>query len=392
MNTRDGLANVFREMSTIGERLGPRLISRTPEEHLKLKTLSDTHRELFNTAIGEIEMVNARTSRAPSAYHALLLLSSLEELAISKTVNSRPIFRGQPNLYDPIPSYFRSDTDRQVSEQSANMFAALIDRLRNANGNSGPARQSYVAIAQHYGIRTRLLDFTPDPAVAVYFAAKDALPVGHTEAVVYYLPLNNVWDAGGRFYLVPAFAERVYLQRGIFVEVPETEVRSFRQRCREVRIPHDPDFQIVRHGHKINILRADKWLKRAIEWSTKQARASGGQPPSTTSPLWFSALQELGYPSFASRATEMMEIARWVDNISDLLYWLVLTIIDNQEVFDPNTMALIARDNLDTIKDFLILFETEIVWMQHEGQHERAEGRKKLCEEIRKCVESAETR
>jgi hypothetical protein len=392
MNTRDALAEAFRKLSEIGERFGPHLISRSgTDDEKQFRELSEASKPLFLKAAQEHERINDRVVRVRSAYHALLILRQLEESFHSRGARFRPLFRGQAHPYDPLPSLFRPDIDRIVETRSSEIFCALLEYLLNGGGKASQSvRTSYLAIAQHYGIRTPLLDFTPDPDVAVYFAAKDPPRKPGGEAVVYYIPFNNVWDAGCRIYLVPAFAERVYLQRGVFVQIPEAEVKTFRSRCFEIRFPHDPDFQVLRYGKPVNILQEDRWLANAIAWTRQRVARSEWVPEDEEEQrrFWDTCLTELDLPPFTNRAGEMLALAQWVDNISDLLYWLVIS-VGEKEAFDPSAMDIIARDNPATLKDFVQIFEAEGRRFKRLGQRERAKGRRAVCKLIRSSIRSA---
>jgi hypothetical protein len=82
------------------------------------------------------------------------------------------------------------------------------------------------ALAQHYGLPTRLLDFTWNPFVAAYFAALSALNTESKEFAVWAMDVDRRRDAIGplkdkgelRILTVPASVDhRLVAQQGLFV-------------------------------------------------------------------------------------------------------------------------------------------------------------------------------
>jgi hypothetical protein len=107
-------------------------------------------------------------SSAQEAFH------HLEHLALSAGYN---LFRGQRRHWPLVPALARlAETER---EEATKRLERFIDWSRTT-----PATRAYVdlgdaavAIAQHYGIATNLLDWTSDPRVALFFAIDgDKLP------------------------------------------------------------------------------------------------------------------------------------------------------------------------------------------------------------------------
>jgi len=84
------------------------------------------------------------------------------------------IFRGQSNVdYDWIPSLFRKDKKYQKEEE------IKTKKFINAFSKEFPKYNSLtelqlLAIAQHYGFSTKLLDFTFNPKVAAFFASPES--------------------------------------------------------------------------------------------------------------------------------------------------------------------------------------------------------------------------
>ncbi len=80
------------------------------------------------------------------------------------------LFRGQREDRDPIPSLGRLQLDRDVLAAEAQMLNDF--KLQSRALLEVPPQDDFewLALAQHYGMPTRLLDWSPNPLAALWFA------------------------------------------------------------------------------------------------------------------------------------------------------------------------------------------------------------------------------
>lgn len=161
---------------------------------------------------------------------------SLDNEKIYSTIDEY-IFRGQSNSkWKILPSIFREDVklydesgkikkskywsnrnqveteffmiEKFIKELNINGFHVPNEEILNINnthiesiefltsigrGKTWPTKEylGVLSIAQHYGMPTRLIDFSYDPFVALYFAAKDFLEKGGSEEICIYALNKN---------------------------------------------------------------------------------------------------------------------------------------------------------------------------------------------------------
>lgn len=154
---------------------------------------------------------------------------------------SRFVYRGEARDYGATrfrPSLSRRD-DRPPAGEPAALRARLWEHFsglpRDASGMDPLVRYltdtmscaQAVAVGQHYGVHTPLLDVTINPEVAMYFATKGALGEDGIAVIgIAELPRENVaaddspWPHVSLIVAPPVFT-RIHMQSGFFLCMPD---------------------------------------------------------------------------------------------------------------------------------------------------------------------------
>lgn len=111
--------------------------------------------------------------------HPLYYASSVTEaIGIARQLQRRAnfdLFRGQIRNFPVRPSIFRDGINRQAAADKLGRFADWVHRTPEL-GSLHAEPDAILAVAQHYGIPTPLLDFSTDPEIAGFFASDGTLP------------------------------------------------------------------------------------------------------------------------------------------------------------------------------------------------------------------------
>ena len=126
-----------------------------------------------------------------------------------------------------IPKVGRNESQYSAPKERA-LFAIFKRRAVQFLPTAGMSDWDLLAVAQHYGLPTRLLDWTKNPLVAAYFAVTSE-PSGE-KARVYALQGSQVEEAvpgsdpfkidSVKFYIPSALVPRIVAQRGLFTAHP----------------------------------------------------------------------------------------------------------------------------------------------------------------------------
>jgi hypothetical protein len=129
-------------------------------------------------------------------------IKSTEELI--KIFNMLPnhyVFRGHANAAWPLQSSLErvvgpawsSDSARKSEDYSLERFKSKF-HLYDRDNLMPDSKLAWLAVMQHYGVPTRLVDFTSSPYVALYFALETYQPVTRSDFAVYALDFSALME------------------------------------------------------------------------------------------------------------------------------------------------------------------------------------------------------
>jgi hypothetical protein len=380
--------NLYWRMYSIGSMLGPYLML-DESEHSELNNLlPDIEGVLSDINIER----DGRLFRAPSPWHAAICLSVLVHISTSvkgdymkvndhlgiPTKKTRIIFRGQSDSkWDLVAKINRNSIDKDKETQAVKVFCAILKSFYDLTDlNIKVPEIAFIAAAQHYGLATNLLDFTADPSVAVYFAATGQKTYDEREAVVFALPLDYAIQRGVEIIFPPPFIERLYVQKGLFVSHQD----NLRESCLEFRFPLSREFTVIREGKGVCLLLKDPWLEGVTSFS-KNCAESGKTLPTEergATEFYYEVYKQLGIPRYLRRSYAPKELAKWIDYVSDMLYWLVFVKVNNQMGVDEEVMDFIVRANPGLTEVLIQIYELLADINEGEGLINLAQGRRKL--------------
>lgn len=111
-------------------------------------------------------------------------------------------FRGQANANWELTSTLERVIGRKWSAENARRFESYSLQLFQSKYRiySGPehvptSKLSWLSVMQHYGVPTRLIDFTTSPYIALYFALETYDPLSQNDFAVYAIDYTAIMEA-----------------------------------------------------------------------------------------------------------------------------------------------------------------------------------------------------
>lgn len=119
-------------------------------------------------------------------------LRSFEDLmGVREAASFARIYRGvSKNIFDPIPKVGRPEETSTIAFERA-CLDKFIREARPHLNYEPKSRLEWMILGQHYGLPTRLLDWTTNMLVALYFACQSDL---ETPGAIYSFSVSTLYD------------------------------------------------------------------------------------------------------------------------------------------------------------------------------------------------------
>jgi hypothetical protein len=178
--------------------------------------------------------------------------------------NHTRLFRGQPGKYSLLPAVARGLSNKDTTKVEMSRLKELMRRGERLLNFKPKDTWDWLVYAQHFGLKTRLLDWTLNPLTALWFASKDN-PV--VDGYVYFFLANKEFNLDKSLFRSPFSINntkivipihnnsRIAAQNGIFTVhmftpkakrfVPLEDNNNHKAKLTEIVIPYSIKKEIV---------------------------------------------------------------------------------------------------------------------------------------------------
>jgi hypothetical protein len=333
----------FLRESSRYRRLGPFTVREEGDAGIDATVMAAGHEALMKATPAVFDHTTSHHVASP--WHAAIFLQCIQERLLEHVpgkVHSSPLFRGLSDPgYSLITSMDRAP-NRPLARNQARCFALLMQQLGNHSVQLDLPVEVFRAVSQHYGFATNLMDWTPDPTVAVYFANR---PSGSSKGIIYLGTVDHFLERNLKILLPPPLFERILLQRGVFVEVTGPLEPS-----KLLRITFDkaPGYCVYQADARVDLLTEPKWSDHARNFILSSADEKT-TPPADLWKAWVDSDLAFHFSKETPRFIADQEVPRWLDFYEDMRYWLACAMSESEEIFRKDVVDAIERDNADLV-------------------------------------------
>ncbi|VTR43675.1 FRG domain-containing protein [Sphingobacterium thalpophilum] len=100
------------------------------------------------------------------------------------------LFRGQSHNHPLLPSICRKNSSKDTTELERDMLSDFKRRSSLLIKKEFTTDWEWLVYAQHFGLKTRLLDWTSNPLIALWFACQNLNNI-HDDAYLYIFSCDN---------------------------------------------------------------------------------------------------------------------------------------------------------------------------------------------------------